>query len=108
MAGMASPLFLGHLIFSEGALTRRMRDLSPRHRNIHHFHEYWEGLGQMTIARFERCVEQAGWEFMSLKAVPIRRLHPLHNRLTREFTSSVVQAKIRPTGRSAPARSVAA
>jgi hypothetical protein len=43
----------------------------------------------MTIRGFERIVAARDFEFESFKAVPIRRLRPLHNRITREFCSSM-------------------
>jgi 2-polyprenyl-3-methyl-5-hydroxy-6-metoxy-1,4-benzoquinol methylase len=49
-------------------------------------------LNQMTIARFERLVRDSDFEMQSLRLVPIRPLRWLHNRLTREFTTSTVRA----------------
>ena len=49
------------------------------------------GLNQMTVRRFLRLLSQSGFEVEYLRVVPIRPLRLLHNRLTREFTTSVVQ-----------------
>ena len=53
------------------------------------------GLNQMKVARFERLLAQSGFQIDSLKVVPIRPLRWLHNRFTREFTTSVVRAVLR-------------
>jgi hypothetical protein len=49
----------------------------------------------MTIARFERLVSASPFILERLETVPIRRLAPLHNRLTREFTTAIVRAELR-------------
>ncbi len=82
-----------HLIFSEKALIRWRSDL--RSDGATRFGEVEGGLNQMTIARFERLVKQSPFVLDFLEAVPIRRLRPLHNRLTREFTTSIVRCKLK-------------
>ena len=91
---MFSPFPWAHVLFTEQALVRRRSEL--KHDNIRGFHDVPEGLGQMTIRRFLRVVEEAGFEFLSFEPVPIRKLKLLANRLTREFTTAVVRCKIRP------------
>jgi SAM-dependent methyltransferase len=81
-----------HLLFSEQALIRWRSDI--RSDGATRFCEVEGGLNQMTIARFEKLVKQSPFVVDFLEAVPIRRLRPLHNRLTREFTSSMVRCKL--------------
>ncbi len=83
-----------HLIFSEAALIRWRQDRRPdRPRN---FRE--AGLNQITIRRFEELVARSPFALEHLQLVPIRRFRPLHNRLTREFFTAVVRAKLRKPG----------
>jgi len=82
-----------HLLFSEKALIRWRNDL--RSDGAQHFGEVEGGLNQMTIARFVRIVKASGFRLDALEAVPIRRLEFMHNRLTREFTTAIVRAKLR-------------
>lgn len=78
-----------HLVFGERALIRWRDDI--RSDGATRFHEVEGGLNQMTIRRFERLVERSPLRLAHLEAVPIRRLARLHNRLTREFTTSIVR-----------------
>jgi len=82
-----------HLIFSEKALIRWRSDL--RSDGATRFGEVEGGLNQMTIARFERLVKQSPFVLDFLEDVPIRRLRLFHNRLTREFTTSIVRCKLK-------------
>ena len=82
-----------HVLFSEKALIRWRSDI--RSDGATRFGEVEGGLNQMTIARFERLVKQSPFVVDFFEAVPIRRLRPLHNRLTREFTTSIVRCKLR-------------
>jgi hypothetical protein len=52
----------------------------------------------MTIRRFEHIVESGRFRFAELEARPIRRLQPVANRLTREFTTAIVRCKLVPRG----------
>jgi SAM-dependent methyltransferase len=81
-----------HLIFSEQALIRWRSDL--RSDGATGFAEVEGGLNRMTIARFERLVKASPFGVELLEARPIRKLRFLHNRLTREFTTSVVRCKL--------------
>jgi SAM-dependent methyltransferase len=81
-----------HLIFSEKALIRWRSDL--RSDGATRFSEVAGGLNQMTIARFRNLVKQSPFVIDFLETVPIRRLRPFHNRLTREFTTSTVRCKL--------------
>jgi SAM-dependent methyltransferase len=81
-----------HLLFSEQALMRWRAGI--RDDGATTFRETAGGLNQMTIRRFERIVGESPFEFAQLELVPIRKLKPLHNRLTREFTSAVVRCRL--------------
>jgi SAM-dependent methyltransferase len=85
-----------HLIFSERALIRWRSDL--RSDGATRFSEVAGGLNQMTIARFEKMVKESPFLADSIETVPIRRLRRFHNRLTREFTTSVVRCKLAKVG----------
>jgi SAM-dependent methyltransferase len=81
-----------HLVFSERALIRWRSDI--RSDGATRFCEVAGGLNQMTISRFKKLVKQSPFVVDFLEAVPIRRLRLLHNRLTREFTTSIVRCKL--------------
>ena len=81
-----------HLLFSEHALLRwRSRYCTD---GATRFHEVCGGLNQMTIRRFERLVEASSLRMMDFKAIPIHSVRLLHNRLTREFFTSMVRCKL--------------
>ena len=81
-----------HLIFSEKALIRWRNDI--RSDGATRFHEVEGGLNSMTIARFERLVKESPLQLRHIEAVPIRKLRPLHNSLTREFTTALVRCQL--------------
>lgn len=81
-----------HLIFSECALIRWRSDL--RSDGATRFGEVEGGLNGMTIARFEGLLKGSPFVVDSLETKPIRKLRLMHNRLTREFTTSVVRCKL--------------
>lgn len=83
-----------HLVFTEKALIRWRSDFKTD--GATRFHEVEGGLNQMTIKRFEGIVAQSDFEFASFEAVPIRKLRPLANRVTREFTTAVVRCQLVP------------
>ena len=86
-----------HLIFTERALIRWRADFKTD--GATRFSEVEGGLNQMTIRRFEKLVAESEFRFDRLELVPIRRLAPLANRLTREFTTAVVRARLLPRER---------
>jgi SAM-dependent methyltransferase len=86
-----------HLIFTEKALLRWRADWS--NDGATRFGVIDGGLNQMTIRRFKQLVAASDFEFESFEAVPIRKLRRLHNRLTREFFSSIVRCRLVPRGR---------
>ncbi len=81
-----------HLFFSEEALIRWRSDFKTD--GATRFHEVAGGLNQMTIRRFEALVANSAFRFASLELVPVRKLKPLHNRLTREFTTALVRCRL--------------
>jgi SAM-dependent methyltransferase len=82
-----------HLLFSERSLiawrSRIRSDGATR------FSEVEGGLNQMTIRWFESLAEASSFKVEAVEPVPIRRLARFHNRLTREFFTSVVRARLR-------------
>ena len=90
-----------HLLFSEAALVRwRSLYKSDGAATIEE-----SGLNRMTVRRFEKLIAASPFRFAQFQAVPIRRLAPLANRLTREFTTAVVRCRLAP--RDAESRTTA-
>jgi SAM-dependent methyltransferase len=56
------------------------------------FCEVEGGLNQMTIGKFERLLSKSKFKVERFALIPIRATRRLHCRLTREFTTAVVQA----------------
>jgi len=81
-----------HLIFSEEALIRWRSDFKTD--GATRFSEVAGGLNQMSIRRFERLVAGSPFRIEGLELVPIRKLRPLHNRFTREFTTALVRCRL--------------
>jgi SAM-dependent methyltransferase len=81
-----------HLIFSEQALLAWRSTF--KNDGATRFSEVAGGLNQMTIKRFIRLVEASPLRFASFELAPIRKLRLLHNRLTREFTTSAVRCQL--------------
>lgn len=91
-----------HLVFSERALIRWRSDL--RDDGATSFSEVSGGLNKITIRRFCRLVDKAYFRTESIECVPIRNMRWLHNRLTREWTTAVVRARLRKTDAKADDR----
>ncbi len=89
------PLFpWAHLIISEGSLmTWRAKYKTDGARR---FEEVEGGLNQMSIRKFERLVDNSPLKIEWLQAVPIQRVRLFHNRLTREFFTSLVRCVLLP------------
>ncbi|MGA7694055.1 MAG: methyltransferase domain-containing protein [Candidatus Sulfotelmatobacter sp.] len=81
-----------HLMFSEQALIRWRSTFKTD--GATRFSEVAGGLNQMTIAKFERLIADSPLQFASLELVPIKKLRPFHNRVTREFTTAVVRCRL--------------
>lgn len=79
-----------HLLFTESALIRwRSMYKTDGAKSFAQ-----TGLNRMTIARFRRLVSESPLRFDTWETVPIRRLRPMHNRLTREFTTATVRCRL--------------
>lgn len=85
-----------HLVFTEESLIRWRSDFASD--GARRFGEVDGGLNQMTIRRFERIVSESPFRFEQFEALPIRKLRLLANRMTREFTTTVVRCKLVPRG----------
>ncbi|MDX2193168.1 MAG: class I SAM-dependent methyltransferase [Gemmatimonadales bacterium] len=83
-----------HLLFSEEALIRWRNDFKDDGATS--FATVAGGLNQMTIGRWERLVAASPLKFRTYELRPIRRAAPLHNRLTREFLTSAIIARLEP------------
>lgn len=83
-----------HLVFSESVLMRWYREDS--NRPVFRFEEVTGGLNKLTLRRFLQIVAQSDFRIETFEAVPIRKLKPIANRLTREFTTAVVKCKLVP------------
>ena len=81
-----------HVLFSEKALIRWR--LTFKSDGATRFGEVAGGLNQMSIARFEKLVDRSPLKFTSFETVPIRAVRLSHNRLTREFTTSIVRCRL--------------
>ena len=94
-----SPFPWAHLLFTEKSLIRWRSDF--RSDGATRFCEAEGGLNQLTIRRFEAIVAASDFKFAEFEAVPIRKIHYLANRLTREFTTAIVRCKLVPLNQSA-------
>ena len=81
-----------HLVFTERALIRWRSDF--KHDGATRFSEVEGGLNQMTIRRFERLVAASPLRFAEMETVPIRRLKPVANRLTREWATATIRCRL--------------
>jgi SAM-dependent methyltransferase len=81
-----------HLIFSEKALIKWRSTFKTD--GATKFSEVAGGLNQMTIAKFERLIAESPLKVANLELVPIRQFRPLHNTLTREFTTAIVRCRL--------------
>jgi SAM-dependent methyltransferase len=89
-----SPFPWAHLIFTESSLIRWRSDFKTD--GATRFGEAEGGLNQMTIRRFESIIAASDFKFADFEPVPIRKLKPIANRLTREFTTAIVRCKLVP------------
>lgn len=83
-----------HLVFTEAAFMRWYSEFAPEKPTS--FSEVRSGLNKMTIRRFQKIIATSDFRFASFETVPIRKLRPFANRLTREFTTAVVRCKLVP------------
>jgi SAM-dependent methyltransferase len=89
-----SPFPWAHLIFTEKSLLRWRSDFIKD--GARRFGEIGEGLNQMTIRCFQSIVARSDFRFAEFEPVPIRKIKLFKNRLTREFTTSIVRCKLVP------------
>jgi len=89
-----SVFFLAHLLFTEKSLIRWRSDFKTD--GATRFCEAEGGLNQMTIRRFQTIVGESDFKFEQFEAVPIKKMHRLATRLTREFTTAIVRCKLVP------------
>ncbi len=89
-----------HLFLTEKALLRWRADI--RDDGATRFGEISGGLNQTSIANFKRSVAQSPFKIQSLELVPIRKVRWFHNRLTQEFTTSVVRCTLQKPGTWTP------
>ena len=86
------PLFpWAHVLLTERALMKWRSQYKTD--GAMRFGEVEGGLNQMSISRFEHLVAGSPFRFEHFEAVPIRQgpIPKLHNRMTREFLTSVVR-----------------
>jgi SAM-dependent methyltransferase len=84
-----------HFVFTEKACIRWRADF----RDDGHSSFEEVGLSRLSIGHFERVVARSPLQLERFETVPIRRLRPVHTRVTREFTTSVVRCKLTPRRR---------
>lgn len=81
-----------HLLFTERALIKWRSGFKTD--GATRFNEVAGGLNQMTIRRFRRLVAASDFIVSMIEPVPIRKLAPIHSRLTEEFTTAIVRARM--------------
>lgn len=81
-----------HLFFSESALVRWRSTFKSD--GATRFSEVAGGLNQITIGKFRKIVAQSDFDLLQIEQVPIRKLKPVHNRLTQEFTTALVRGEL--------------
>ena len=82
-----------HVVLKEKALLQWRAQF--KNDGAKKFNEVEGGLNQMTIRRFEELLERSPFAVERFEQVPIRRLKPLHNQITREFLTAVVRCRLR-------------
>lgn len=82
-----------HVVLREEALIRWRAEFKTD--GAKKFGEVEGGLNQMTIRRFENILKRSPFAVEQFELIPIRRMKPLHNRVTREFLTAVVRCKLR-------------
>lgn len=66
-------------------------DILPASIETARFREVEGGLNQMTVRHVEKLVAGTPFRLAHLEVVPIRKVRPVANRLTRECTTSIVR-----------------
>jgi SAM-dependent methyltransferase len=83
-----------HLLVSEEALCRWRATFKTD--GARKFREVAGGLNEMSIGRFERLVAASPFRVAAIETVPIVKFRALHNKVTREFLTSVVRGRLVP------------
>ena len=96
LGGHAFSVFVwSHILFTENSQMRwRNKFVDPKYHSDRFIEIKGSCLNCITIRQFRRFVEDSPLKFDSLKLVPIRFVKPLHNRLTQEFFTSIVQCRM--------------
>jgi SAM-dependent methyltransferase len=81
-----------HLLFTERALVHWRSDFKTD--GATRFNEVEGGLARLTVRGFERAVAASPLQFAEFETVPIRKLKPIANRLTRELTTSILRCRL--------------
>ncbi len=81
-----------HLLFTEAVLIRWRSDFKSD--GARRFEDCAGGLNRMTISRWEKIVEENGFEFSSYTLRPINAVRSFHCRLTRELFTAAVIARL--------------
>jgi SAM-dependent methyltransferase len=81
-----------HLFFSEEALIQWRSTFKTDGATC--FSEVAGGLNQITIKKFEKLITGSEFNLVHMERVPIRRLKPVHNWLTQEFTTALVRGEL--------------
>jgi SAM-dependent methyltransferase len=82
-----------HIVLKEEALIRWRAEFKTD--GARKFGEVEGGLNQMTIRRFEEILKRSPFAIERFELVPIRRMKPLHSRVTREFLTAIVRCRLR-------------
>lgn len=82
-----------HVVLQEKALIRWRTQF--KNDGARKFSEVEGGLNQMTIRHFEEILKRSPFAVEKFELVPIRRLKPLHNQITREFLTAIVRCTLR-------------
>jgi len=81
-----------HIIFKEKALIKWRADFKKD--GAKKFSDVEGGLNKMTIKRFVNLIQNSQFSIDLLETVSIKKLRFLHNRFSREFTTSIVKCKL--------------
>lgn len=82
-----------HIVLKEEAFIRWRAQFKTD--GARKFAEVEGGLIQMAIRRFEEILQSSPFVVEELELVPIRRMKPLHNRVTRELLTAIVRCRLR-------------
>lgn len=88
-----APFPWAHLVLRERALCEWFTDVKGT--PVKRFRDVSGGLNKMTLGKFVALVRSSPFQSARIVTVPIRRLQPLHNRLTREFLTATVRCELR-------------